>query len=83
MKSLKKVEDGRIHIVAFTFVCQGHYTVMTMYVKVQEPMYGISCPWVTDNSAISSQLNKMLMDISCIFKDEFHYQVSFRNAGLC
>lgn len=51
---IKKVQDRGIHIVASTFVCQGHYTVMTMYVKVQGSMYRISCPWVRDNSAISS-----------------------------
>lgn len=65
MKSLKKAEKGRrIHIVTSTFIRQGHYPVMTMYVTVQESLYRISCPQVRDNSASSSQLNRMFMDIS-------------------
>lgn len=65
MKSLKKAEEGRrIHIVTSAFIRQGHYPVMTIYVTVQESMYRISCPQGRDNSARSSQLNRMLMDIS-------------------
>lgn len=32
---IKKVEDRGIHVVVSTFVCQGHYTVMTMYVEAK------------------------------------------------